>query len=40
MDKMLAYKILSLNYKDIYLCLKDLLNDSQIDATINRMHQI
>ena len=40
MDKALAQKILSLNYKDIYLCLKDLLSESQIDATINRLRQI
>lgn len=40
MDKTLANRILSLNDKDICLCLKDLLNDGQIDATINRFHQI
>lgn len=40
MDKKLAEKILSLNYKDIENCLKDLLIESQIDATINRLHQI
>lgn len=40
MDKVLAHKILNLNYKDVYLCLKDLLNESQINATTNRLHQI
>lgn len=40
MDKGLADKILSLNYKDIHLCLEDLLSDAQIDAVINRIHQL
>lgn len=40
MDKTLAHKILNLTCEDIRCCLKDLLNDSQIDATINRMRQI
>ena len=33
-------RILRLNYKNIYLSLKDLLDNDQIDATINRLHQI
>lgn len=40
MDKELAEKILNLNYKDIHLCLQDLLPDIFIDAVINRLHQI
>lgn len=40
MDKMLANKILSLNDEDIRICLKDLLNDNQIDAAISRMNQM
>ena len=39
-DKTLAHKILSLNSDDIHFSLKDLLNDTQIDATISRLCQI
>lgn len=40
MDKTLAHKILSLSGEDVRLCLKDLLNESQIDAAISRMQQM
>ncbi len=40
MDKSLANKILSLNYEDIYSCLKDLLPNAMIDAVAHRLQQI
>ncbi len=40
MDMSLANKILSLNAQDITMNLKDLLDESQINATISRLNQM
>ena len=40
MDKTLAYNILKVSDNDIRLCLKDLLNEVNINATLNRLCQI
>ncbi len=40
MDKTLADKILNLSDQDIRCCLEDLLSNSSINATLNRLHQI
>ena len=40
MDKMLANKILNISDKDVCYCLKDLLNEDNINATLDRLHQI
>ena len=40
MDKKLADKILNVSDEDVCYCLKDLLNESNINATLDRLHQI
>ena len=40
MDKTLADNILKVSDNDICCCLKDLLNENNINATLNRLHQI
>ncbi len=40
MDKTLAHKILALEPDDVQICLQDLLNEVQIEATINRLRQL
>lgn len=40
MDKTLANNILNVTDNDLGCCLKDLLNEDNINATLNRLHQI